>query len=103
MSNPFNQARDFFSDAFAKQESAAGQQTQYQRSVDQPMRHDFFPTRKEAYDPDSPMHSSKTFMEDVKNRLIQSAINKATQKGPTQSSLTARAGNGNPTNSVLAS
>jgi len=103
MSNPFNQARDFFSDAFAKQETAAGQQTQYQRSVDQPMRHDFFPTRKEAYEPDSPMHNSQTFMEDVKNRLIQSSINKATQRRPTQSSFVVRAGGGNPTKSMLTS
>jgi hypothetical protein len=103
MSNPFNQAKDFFSDAFAKQEYAAGQQTQYQRSVDQPMRHDFFPTRKEAYDPKSPMHSSETFMRNIKNRLIQSAINKANQKRPAQNSFTASAGNGNPPKSMLSS
>ena len=44
MANPFNQARDFFSDAYEKQQSAANQQAGYQSNVSRPQANDYEPT-----------------------------------------------------------
>ena len=41
MANPFNQARDFFSDAYEKQQSAANQQAGYQSNVSRPQANDY--------------------------------------------------------------
>ena len=103
MANPFNQARDFFSDAYEKQQSAANQQAGYQSTVSRPQANDYEPTEDKIYDPASPSHSSQTFMEDVKNRLIDEAIKRSSRQRPDASPTVMNAGDGLATKSVLPS
>jgi len=99
MDNPFKQAHGFFSEAYAMQEEAAQDQTRNQRQVDSPQRHDYFPTRREAYNPNSPAHNSHRFMEDLKRGLLEHAARKRVAGNNTEF----RAGGGVPVESVLPS
>jgi hypothetical protein len=99
MTNPFNQAHGFFSEAYAMQEQAAQDQTRNQRQVDSPQRHDYFPTRKEAYNPNSPAHNSQSFMEDLKRGLLEHAA----RKRVAGNHMEFKAGGGVPVESVLPS
>ena len=103
MANPFNQARDFFSDAYEKQQSAANQQAGYQSNVSRPQANDYAPTENKMYDAASPSHSSQTFMEDVKNRLINEAIKRSSRQRSDASPNVMSAGGGVATKSVLPS
>ena len=102
MANPFNQARDFFSDAYEKQQSAANQQAGYQSNVSRPQANDYAPTENKLYDATSPSHSSQTFMEDVKNHLINEAIKRSSRQRDAGSNVM-NAGDGAVTKSVLPS
>jgi hypothetical protein len=102
MANSFNQARDFFSDAYEKQQSAANQQAGYQSNVSRPQANDYAPTENKLYDATSPSHSSQTFMEDVKNRLINEAIKRSSRQRDAGPNVM-NAGDGAVTKSVLPS
>ena len=99
MNNPFDRAHGFFSEAYAMQEQAAQDQTRNQRQVDSPQRHDYFPTRKEAYNPNSPAHNSHKFMENLKQGLLEEAARKRTSG----THMEFRAGGGVPVESMLPS
>jgi hypothetical protein len=103
MANSFNQARDFFSDAYEKQQSAANQQAGYQSNVSRPQANDYAPTENKLYDATSPSHSSQTFMEDVKSHLINEAIKRSSRQRSDASPNVMNAGDGAVIKSVLPS
>lgn len=100
MRNPFSEAKNFFSDAFAMQEQAADQQTTNQHSADTPQRHDIPNIRQRQYQPDSPGHSSESYLDTIKRDLLSKSIMQARKQRQMEQPIKVRAGGGTPIQSV---